>query len=120
MRDLIKSKSVTAVHDLSDGGLLIAALEMGLASKVGVELKNPTDLADHIFAFAEDQARYLVGVDEAAAHTLLARAAEAGVPAQVVGLATGTDLCFNGLCLSLSSLKTANEAWLPAYMANKG
>ncbi|WKL56273.1 phosphoribosylformylglycinamidine synthase subunit PurL [Asticcacaulis sp. ZE23SCel15] len=116
VRDLIKTKAVTAVHDLSDGGLLIAALEMGLASKVGVELKNTSDLEDHVFAFAEDQARYLVGTDEAAAHTLLARAAEAGVPAQVVGLATGTDLIYAGLSLSLSSIKAAHEAWLPAYM----
>lgn len=116
VRDLIKTKAVTAVHDLSDGGLVIAALEMGLASKVGIELKNVSDLEDHVFAFAEDQARYLVGVEDAAAHALLAQAAEAGVPAVVVGLATGNDLTYSGLSLSLSSLKAANEAWLPAYM----
>ncbi|BEV12576.1 phosphoribosylformylglycinamidine synthase subunit PurL [Asticcacaulis sp. DW145] len=117
VRDLIRSKTAKAVHDLSDGGLLPAAFDMASASGVGIELKNPTALEDHIFAFAEDQARYLITVDEASAHLVLAKAAEAGVPALTIGVAGGSDLSLTGvMSLSLAELKTANERWLPEFM----
>lgn len=119
VRRLIRTGIAKGVHDLSDGGLMSAAVDMALASNVGLELKNPTDLADHIFAFAEDQARYLVAVDEAAAHLVTAQAAEAEVPVAVVGVAMGTDLTYVGVCLSLTTLRETNEAWLPDYMAGK-
>lgn len=119
VRDLIRSKTAKAVHDLSDGGLLPAAFDMASASGVGIELKNPTDLEDHVFAFAEDQARYLIAVDEASAHLVLAKAAEAGVPALTIGVAGGSDLSLTGvMSLSLSELKTANERWLPEFMGS--
>ncbi len=119
VRRLIKSGVAKGVHDLSDGGLLSAAADVALASNVGLELKNPTGLADHVFAFAEDQARYLIAVDEASAHLVTAQAAEAEVPAAVIGIATGTDLTYAGLCLSVDKLRQAHERWLPDYMAKK-
>jgi phosphoribosylformylglycinamidine synthase len=119
VRRLIKSGVAKGVHDLSDGGLLSAAVDMALASNVGLELKNPTGLADHVFGFAEDQARYLIAVEEAAAHLVTVQAAEAEVPTAVVGIATGTDLTYAGLCVSVDKLRQAHEAWLPDYMAGK-
>ncbi len=119
VRRLIKSGVAKGVHDLSDGGLLSAAVDVALASRIGLSLKNPTDLADHIFGFGEDQARYLIAVDEASAHLVTAQAAEADVPAAVVGVAGGTDLTFAGLSLSLGQLRQAHEDWLPNYMAGK-
>jgi phosphoribosylformylglycinamidine synthase subunit PurL len=120
VRSLIHTRVAKAVHDLSDGGLLCAAFDMASGSKLGMSLKNPTDLPDHIFAFAEDQARYLVAVNEASAHIVLAKAAEAGIIASNIGVAGGEDLSLSGaLSLSLSQLITVNEAWLPNFMAHK-
>jgi phosphoribosylformylglycinamidine synthase len=119
VRRLIRSGVAKGVHDLSDGGLLSAAVDVVLASKIGMSLKNPTDLADHVFGFAEDQARYLVAVDEASAHLVIAQAAEADVPAAVIGVAGGIDLSFTGLSLSIEALGKAHEDWLPNYMAGK-
>ena len=119
VRRLIKSGVARGVHDLSDGGLLSAAVDVVLASKIGLQLKNPTDLADHIFGFAEDQARYLIAVDEASAHLVTAQAAEAEVPAAVIGVAGGTDLSYTGLSLSIDALRKAHEDWFPNYMAGK-
>ena len=119
VRRLIKAGVAKGVHDLSDGGLLSAAVDVVLASKIGLSLKNPTDLADHVFGFAEDQARYLIAVDEASAHLVIAQAAEADVPAAVIGVAGGTDLSYTGLSLSIEALRRAHEDWLPAYMASK-
>ncbi len=119
VRRLIKSGVAKGVHDLSDGGLLSAAVDVVLASKVGLQLKNPTELADHVFGFAEDQARYLIAVDEASAHLVIAQAAEADVHAAVIGVAGGTDLSYTGLSLGIEALRKAHEDWLPNYMAGK-
>jgi phosphoribosylformylglycinamidine synthase len=119
VRRLIKSGVAKGVHDLSDGGLLVAAAEMALASNVGLELKNPSDLAGHVFGFAEDQARYLIAVDEASAHLVTAQAAEAEVPAAVIGVAGGSSLTYPGLSLEIEAIRETNERWLPDYMAGK-
>ncbi len=119
VRRLIKSGVARGVHDLSDGGLLSAAVDVVLSSKIGLSLKNPTDLPDHVFGFAEDQARYLIAVDEASAHLVIAQAAEADVPAAVIGVASGADLSYTGLSLSIEALRRAHEEWFPAYMAGK-
>src|SRR5690606_13201323 len=58
VRDLIARELVTAVHDLSDGGLLVALTEMALAGGMGAKL--PRDCpATPAFLFGEDQGRYL-------------------------------------------------------------
>ncbi len=119
VRRLIRTGVARGVHDLSDGGLLCAATDVALASNIGLELKNPSDLPGHIFGFAEDQARYLLAVDEAAAHIVIAQAAEAEVPATVIGVAGGSDLTFPGLSVGVERLRQTHEAWLPGYMAGK-
>jgi len=58
VRTLIVEERVTAVHDVSDGGVLVAATEMALASGLGADL----DAMSAAQAFGEDQGRYLVTV----------------------------------------------------------
>ena len=119
VRRLIKSGIARGVHDLSDGGLLSACVDVALASHIGLEIRNTGDLADHIFAFAEDQARYLLAVDEAAVHLVTAQAAEAEVKVSVIGVAGGDNLSYPGMSLSLAVLRQAHEHWLPDFMAGK-
>ena len=112
VRERILSGSVAACHDLSDGGLLIAVSEMALAGDIGVTL---TATGDHSWWFGEDQARYLLALHDPA--PLLAAAAEAGVPAAVIGTAGGDGLTLPGVNpISLSSLRAANERFFPAWM----
>ena len=66
------------MHDVSDGGLLVALAEMAMASGIGAELDRPP-LAAHAFWFGEDQARYVVTVKAGVAETVMARARAAGV-----------------------------------------
>ncbi|WBO23379.1 phosphoribosylformylglycinamidine synthase subunit PurL [Sphingomonas abietis] len=58
IRELILAGSVTAVHDVSDGGVLVAITEMALAGGIGADL----DELSTAQAFGEDQGRYLVTV----------------------------------------------------------
>ena len=117
VRALIEAGRLNGCHDLSDAGLLGAAADMAMASKIGLRLSNPSDLADHVFGFAEDQARYLLAVAEGQVASILAEAASLGIAATVIGMATGDRLNFEGLSLSLTELSHAHESWLPAYMA---
>ena len=116
VRKLIQDGAATVVHDLSDGGLAAAAAEVALASKMGVRLALAGD-APHGLLFAEDQARYLLGVVDAG--PVLAAAKAAGVPATVVGKAEGDAFAVDGLfSLPLARLRQAHEGWMPAYMGD--
>jgi phosphoribosylformylglycinamidine synthase len=116
VRGLIASGAVSTVHDLSDGGLALAAAEMALASGVGVNLAATSAAHAHPFLFGEDQARYLLAHADPA--PILAAAAAAGVPAAVVGHAGGEAFSSGGLfSIPLADLRAANEGWMPAYMA---
>ena len=116
VRGLIRAGQVSAVHDLSDGGLAIAAAEMALASDVGVEL-SPTSLAHaHGFLFGEDQGRYLIATPEPA--PIIAAARAAGLNVALTGQAGGTDFaCHTLFRIPLAQLRAVNEDWMPAYMA---
>ncbi len=121
VRDLIQSGDVTVVHDLSDGGLVAAAVEMALASGVGMALNIQGDVPDHAVFFGEDQARYLVALRRDQLDELDAKAEAAGVAYDVVGQAGGDEVSFTGqsgllAALQLDALRTAHEGWMPAFM----
>jgi phosphoribosylformylglycinamidine synthase II len=59
IRRLIEQRLVNAVHDLSDGGLLVALSEMALAGNRGAALQRELPQSP-AFLFGEDQARYVV------------------------------------------------------------
>ena len=120
VRALIRDNRVTAVHDVSDGGLLIAIAEMALAGGIGARLYGaPAFLTEHGFWFGEDQARYVVTVKASDADDLAARAKAAGVPVRRIGLTHGDALTLPGeRTILLKTLAMRFESWLPTYMAS--
>jgi phosphoribosylformylglycinamidine synthase len=115
VRNLIQSGQVSAVHDLSDGGLIAALAEMALAAKVGAQLLADSDLAPQAWLFGEDQGRYLLATP--APDAVLAAAEATGVPARIIGEAGGEALARPGLfSLNLANLRTAHEGWMPGFM----
>ncbi|ATQ42046.1 phosphoribosylformylglycinamidine synthase subunit PurL [Caulobacter mirabilis] len=115
VRGLIQSGDVTVVHDLSDGGLLVAAADLALASNVGVALDASSQTHAHPFLFGEDQARYLIATDDA--EGLIAAATAAGLHASVVGHAEGEIFASKDLfSIPLAKLRSAHEDWMPGYM----
>ena len=112
VRSEIQAGAVRACHDASDGGLLIAIAEMALAGHAGVTLLPDRG---HAFWFGEDQARYILAVENVPA--LLARAAAAHVPAEAVGTTGGDSLTLPGaMTISLATLRAAHERFFPAWM----
>jgi phosphoribosylformylglycinamidine synthase len=116
VRALIADRLVTACHDVSGGGLLVALAEMAMASGIGAAVSVPDDADPAGFLFGEDQGRYVLAVRNVEA--VAARAAQAGVPLLALGTTGGASLTVDGRgAISVDELRRANEAWLPAYMA---
>ena len=121
VRNLIKQGFVSACHDVSDGGILIAIAEMALASNkdamfLGVKIKNPTDIPDHAFFFGEEQSRYILTAPDA--NTILKIAKKHNVTAKILGKTTkDQELTIDKIGnISLQRCFEINERWLPNYM----
>ncbi|HVX91930.1 MAG TPA: phosphoribosylformylglycinamidine synthase subunit PurL [Xanthobacteraceae bacterium] len=121
VRALIAEGLAGAVHDVSDGGLLVALAEMAMASDIGAHLAAaPGGVPAHGFWFGEDQARYLLTVPAARETEILARAARGNVPARRIGTTGGDALTLSGERPSLiKALRERFEGWFPAYMAGE-
>jgi len=119
VRALIKDGLATAVHDISDGGLLIALAEMAMGGGLGAKLDAaPNDTPAHAFWFGEDQGRYVVTVKAADADTVMTRAGKASVPVRRLGVTGGDALALAGEApVAVKALTERFEGWLPAYMA---
>ena len=99
VRALVQAGTVNAVHDISDGGLLVALAEMALAGRRGCTLDVALTTAE---AFGEDQSRYVV-------------TAPAGVEvpgAEHIGTVGGDTLCG----VTVAALCEANEAFFRDWM----
>ena len=80
VRTLIREDKVQAVHDVSDGGLLVAIAEMALAGKIGVQLfPYEGKLPAHAAWFGEDQGRYVLEASPELAEEIIERVTAAGL-----------------------------------------
>jgi len=91
---------IRACTDLGDGGLALAAFEMAEAAGLGIGL-IPGDIPA---LFGEDQARYLLAVDEAGAEAIEAAALTAGVPVTRIGSFGGALVAFGADAAPLADL----------------
>jgi len=120
VRTLIAEGMVSAVHDVSDGGLLVAIAEMAMASGIGAEL-DAAPLPAHGFWFGEDQARYVLAVPAGKAAKVATRARAAGIPVRWLGTTGGDALTLaDERPILVAKLCDSFEGWLPAYMAGAG
>ncbi|GAA4820161.1 phosphoribosylformylglycinamidine synthase subunit PurL [Sphingosinicella ginsenosidimutans] len=116
VRDLIRRELVTAVHDLSDGGLLVALAEMALAGGIGAKLP-PDCPATAAFLFGEDQGRYIVAT--ANSDPVLRALAAAGLAHRFLGSVGGDAITLpDGAAIPLADLRRAHEGFFPALMGS--
>ena len=111
VRSLISSGIATAVHDVSDGGLLVALSEMALAGNVGVKLDEAFTAA---MGFAEDQGLYVVTTSDPDA---LSHACGWSFPSYAhIGRTDGNTVRGPNFCVPLATLRAAHEGFFPALM----
>jgi phosphoribosylformylglycinamidine synthase II len=119
VRKLILDGQVTAVHDLSDGGLAVAIAEMAMAGNRGATLDKAAEGADaHGYWFGEDQARYVVTTKPDQVKAVVEVAGVAGISIAKIGTVGGNAVAIGGeKPLAVADLSQRFEAWLPEYMA---
>ena len=126
VRRQIESGRLSACHDISDGGLLVALAEMALAAleagrAIGARIAIPTGVPSvNGWLFGEDQGRYLISTPRRHVEALLAEAEGVGVPVSVIGSTGGAALTLDGAsAISVAVLRRIHEEWLPAFMAGE-
>jgi phosphoribosylformylglycinamidine synthase len=117
VRALITDGALTAVHDISDGGMIAAVAEMALASGRGARLDLPRGTVQAQL-FGEDQARYVVTCAPDRAAGVIAALKAEGVPAARIGTVTGHDAIaiLGHATVALAKLRAAHESWFPAFI----
>ncbi len=132
LQDLILSEigggRVESAHDLAEGGLLVALVEMlfgeaPFGARVTVDQLGPSGRLDGLL-FGESQGRVVVAVEPNSTSALLDNASKAGVPAQTLGQSDDSGellLQVEGkavLSADVSSLQKLWEDAIPARMSS--
>lgn len=123
VRELISNGKANAVHDVSDGGLLVAISEMALAGNLGCSVDYKTsdwDQSETAMLFGEDQNRYIVCTSKS--ENIQERAELAGVTAFRIGMVGGDKISVESptdVEIPLADLRAAHEGFFPTLMAGE-
>ena len=118
VRGLVCDGRVTACHDISDGGLLIAIAEMALAGGIGCTFDDEHPISSGRL-FGEDQGRYIVTANTSQATAIQEDAEKRGIAVTAIGMSGGGAIVIGDNKLNLVDLRALNEGWFPSYMAPK-
>jgi len=112
----IRNGLVTAAHDPSEGGLLVALAEMCLSTGIGATCAFDFDHHPGSI-FGESQSRIIVTCDPSNLAALQASCEAASVPMLVLGTTGGTSLSVNGLVnVEVDTLVSTYERTLPLLL----
>ena len=124
VRDIISKNVVSAVHDISDGGLLVALVEMALAGNMGINIEASWWVdAGAAELFGEDQGRYIITVPDSAGDEIRKIASKSQINLSYIGL-TGDDSIRIGdgiggaynCDIPLTDLRAAHESFFKDWM----
>ncbi len=122
MRKLIEDGRVDTVHDVSDGGLLVALAEMALAGDVGVEVGVAGTMFEPVpFFFGEDQARYVIAASPEEIDRIEGELRTANIVHAIIGqtIAAKVVRVTSEGEVALAELRAAHEDWFPRYMSGE-
>ncbi len=88
MKGLIRNNYISAAHDVSDGGLFVTLVEMGLPNSLGFDIVTDSEIRRDAFLFGEGQSRVVVTVVEDYEDEFLDFVAENNVPVMLLGHVT--------------------------------
>jgi phosphoribosylformylglycinamidine synthase len=121
VRQLIEDGRVNTVHDVSDGGILVAVAEMALAGDFGADIGIAGMTQSIPFFFGEDQGRYLLTAAPEVADRIEHELREAGLVHAIIGQTIGEKVLRverEGEA-TLASLRALHEGWFPKYMSGE-
>src|SRR5476649_482015 len=120
VRRLIEAGRVDTVHDVSDGGLLVAIAEMAMPRGIGASI-GLAGLPQAIpFWFGEDQARYVIAAPFAEAEKIVEEAVAAGITVAELGKTGGDAITLADKdSAKIAVLKAGFEGWFPNFMSGE-
>jgi len=122
VRDAIRAGALTAVHDVSDGGVAVTIAEMALAGGYGAMLNAPLPCGVACALFGEDQGLYVATVADHLLMETLKRGYAAGVEIERIGRTIADRIIFelpdDDHVVTLADLRTAHEGFFPALMGD--
>ena len=129
VREVVERGIATAVHDVSDGGLLVTVTEMALKSGVGASIDfetidYPAGSSIEAILFGEDQGCFVIAIPRDLNTAVIDLAKERGITIAFVGNTGGDDLNvgdavgYSGHAanIPLADLRAAHEGFFPALM----
>jgi phosphoribosylformylglycinamidine synthase len=120
VRAHIATGALTAVHDVSDGGIAVTIAEMALAGNVGAMLHAPLPCGVACALFGEDQGLYVATVADHLLLETLTAADAAGVEIERIGRTIANRLIFelpdDDHVVTLTELRAAHEGFFPKLM----
>ncbi|WP_267387968.1 phosphoribosylformylglycinamidine synthase subunit PurL [Sphingomonas sp. GC_Shp_3] len=118
----IRAGALTAVHDVSDGGVAVTIAEMALAGGVGAMLNAPLPCGIACALFGEDQGLYVATVADHLLMETLKRGYAAGVEIERIGRTIADRIIFelpdDDHVVTLADLRAAHEGFFPALMGD--
>ena len=122
VRAHIATGALTAVHDVSDGGVAVTIAEMALAGDVGAMLHAPLPCGVACALFGEDQGLYVATVADHFLLDTLTAADRAGVAIERIGRTIAGRLIFelpdDDHVVTLAALRAAHEGFFPRLMGS--
>ncbi len=113
--DCVANKLLKSVHDVGEGGVLIAIAEMCISGMQGIKIDITKDFL-HGFFFGEDQARYLVEVSQNKLEQIEVDASKSAVKIERIGEIGGTSISINSIGeIELSSLIDHHTKWFNEF-----
>ncbi|CAN5374264.1 phosphoribosylformylglycinamidine synthase subunit PurL [soil metagenome] len=122
VREAIRAGALTAVHDVSDGGVAVTIAEMALAGGYGAMLNAPLPCGTACALFGEDQGLYVATVADHLLMETLKRGFAAGVEVERIGRTIADRIIFelpdDDHVVTLADLRTAHEGFFPSLMGD--
>ena len=120
VRDWIAKRALSAVHDVSDGGLLVAVAEMALAGNIGAMLSAPLPYGLAETYFAEDQGLYVATVRDEQLNDFLHASIDSEVNVERIGRTIAKRIIVEcprtDHVVALDDLRAAHQAFFPTLM----
>ena len=113
------SKNITAIHDISNGGLAVALSEMVMKGNIGCEIDldsviTSDDLEESDLIYSESHGRYIVTVKADAVDEILNKI---NVPVAIIGEVKGTVLKLGDNEFTIDELNNSYHGVIEKYMA---
>ena len=121
VRSAIQQGLIASAHDLSEGGIAVAAAESCISGGIGAELEFATELrADHLL-FSESQSRILLSAKPEKANALASLLDEQGIIYVKAGKVTGSGLTISingksGISAPVQQLEKVWKGAIPCLM----